>query len=98
LPKISPQMEETRLRLPQKEEVLGVVEQMFGFDRLRVRCKDGRVRNCRIPGKMRKRLWVREGDVVIVKPWPVQGDERGDIVHRYTVPQVDWLRKEKLWE
>lgn len=87
-----------RLRMPGNDEVLGVVEQMFGFDRLRVRCKDGHVRTCRIRGKIRKRLWVREGDVVIVSPWPVQGDEKGDVIYRYTGTQLEWLRKKGLWE
>ncbi len=84
--------------MPRTGEILGVVEQMFGFDRLRVRCTDGHVRTCRIRGKIRKRLWVREGDVVIVRPWLVQSDEKGDVVHRYTHTQVEWLRKRGLWE
>ncbi len=87
-----------RIQLPRPGEVLGVVEQMFGFDRLCVRCKDGFVRNCRIPGKIRKRLWVREGDVVTVRPWVVQGDKRGDIKYRYKRAQLDALRRRGLWE
>lgn len=98
MPKIYSTEEIERLRVPRPSEIMGVVEQMFGFDRLRVRCKDGHVRNCRIPGKIRKRLWVREADVVIVRPWPVQSDEKGDIVYRYTRTQVEWLRKKGLWE
>ncbi|MBC7218970.1 MAG: translation initiation factor eIF-1A [Hadesarchaea archaeon] len=87
-----------RIRVPRAGEVLGVVEQMYGFDRLRVRCKDGFTRNCRIPGRIRKRLWVREGDVVIVRPWSVQGKEKGDIIHRYTAAQLGALRRKGLWE
>lgn len=90
--------EEERLYIPEKGEILGIVDQMFGNDRVRVRCKDGRIRNCRIPGRLRKRMWILEGDVVVVKPWPVQGDERGDIVFRYTKTQVEWLKKKGLWE
>ncbi len=86
-----------RLRVPRKNEVLGVVEQMVGFDRLRVRCKDGRTRMCRIPGKIRKRMWVRVNDVVIVRPWEVQSDERADIAYRYTKTQVGWLAKRGFW-
>lgn len=92
-----PEEEIARLRVPRSNEVLGVVEQMYGFDRLRVRCKDGHVRTCRIRGKIRKRLWVREGDVVIVSPWPVQGDEKGDILYSYKRTQVEWLRNKGLW-
>jgi len=96
--RLTPAEEIERLRMPRQNEVLGVVEQMFGFDRLKVRCKDGHVRNCRIRGKIRKRLWVREGDVVIVSPWPVQGDEKGDIMYRYTRTQLEWLMRKGLWE
>ena len=98
MPRAGVEEEIERLRVPRPNEVFGIVEQMFGFDRLRVRCKDGHVRNCRIPGKIRKRLWVREGDIVIVRPWLVQGEDRGDIVYRYTGTQVDWLRRKGLWE
>ena len=86
-----------RLRLPGKGEVLGLADQMMGFDRLRVRCKDGHTRVCRIPGKIRKRLWIRENDVVIVRPWAVEGEEKGDIVYRYTRTQLEWLIKKGLW-
>jgi len=86
-----------RLRLPAKGEVLGLVDQMIGFDRLRVRCKDGHIRACRIPGKIRKRMWIRENDVVIVRPWVVEGEEKGDIIYRYTPTQLEWLTKKGLW-
>lgn len=80
-----------RLRLPVEREILGTVEQMLGASRMLVRCKDEKLRTARIPGKMRRRIWVREGDIVIVKPWEVQGDQKADIVWRYTKPQVSRL-------
>lgn len=95
---LSPDEQIMRLRVPKKDEVLGIVEEMVGFDRLRVRCRDGHTRMCRIPGKIRKRLWVRGNDVVVVRPWDVQGDKRGDIVHRYTRTQVGWLIRRGLWQ
>lgn len=95
--KISIEEEIERLRVPRKGEVLGVVDQLVGFDRIRVRCKDGYVRICRIPGKIRKRLWIREGDLVIVRPWEVQGENKGDVVYRYTNTQVEWLQRKGIW-
>lgn len=80
-----------RLRLPEGNELLGIVEEMKGGSRMLVRCSDNIIRLCRIPGKMKRRIWVKEGDIVIVKPWPVQGNEKGDIVWRYTKTQVDRL-------
>ncbi|MDH5443102.1 MAG: translation initiation factor eIF-1A [Candidatus Hadarchaeaceae archaeon] len=96
--KLTPGEEIERIRMPSPDEVLGVVEQMFGFDHLRVRCKDGHVRVCRIRGKIRKRLWVRENDVVIIRPWSVQSDKKGDVIYRYTRTQVGWLRRKGIWE
>ena len=68
-----------KIRLPGEGEVLGIVIQMLGYDRARVRCTDGKVRLCRIPGKMKKRIWIREGDAVLIAPWDFQ-DDRGDII------------------
>jgi len=85
-----------RLRMPREGEVLGVVERLLGSSRMHVRCKDNKLRTARIPGKIRRRIWVREGDVVIVKPWSVQGDKKGDIVWRYTKTQVSRLMNQGL--
>ena len=84
----------TRVRLPRAHdrEVFGYVETLLGSNRLRVRCLDGKERMARIPGKMKKRIWIREGDVVIVVPWDFQ-DEKADVVWRYTGPQVDYLER-----
>ncbi len=81
-----------RVRTPIEGEVLGIALQMLGGSRVRVQCMDGKVRLCRIRGKIVKRLWVRQDDVVLVSPWPFQ-DDRGDIVHRYTHAQSAWLEK-----
>ena len=87
------QIEITRIRRPREGEVLGIIEQMLGADRLRVQCEDGKSRICRIPGRLRKRVWMRPGDLVLVKPWIVQTDERGDIAFRYTRTQANWLQR-----
>ena len=83
-----------RVRIPQKrkKEVLGVVDKMLGGRRVIVQCVDGVERMGRIPGRLKRRQWVASGDIVIIVPWEFQ-DEKGDIVHRYTRPQAEWLRK-----
>lgn len=81
-----------RVRLPQGREVLGVVEQRVGGSRMIVRCFDGKSRNCRVPGRLRRRLWVREGDIVIIEPWEFD-NEKGDLLFKYNPTQVDWLRR-----
>ncbi len=83
-----------RVRLPKrrKQEIFGRAELMLGANHIRVRCFDGVTRIGRIKGKIKKRLWIREGDLLIVVPWSFQ-DEKCDIFYRYTKPQVDWLKK-----
>jgi translation initiation factor 1A len=82
-----------RIKLPRGREVLGLLERRLGGSRLEIRCLDGKRRNCRIPGRLKRSLWCREGDVVIVEPWEFSGDERGDVVFKYTKTQVNWLRQ-----
>ena len=78
--------------LPQSHEVLGIAEKLLGYDRLMVRCQDGATRLCRIRGKMKRRVWIRVNDVVLVSPWDFQTGTRGDIVFRYKGGQAEWLR------
>lgn len=85
------QMEISRIRLPRKGEILAIIEMMLGADRIRANCADGHVRVCRIPGRLRKRVWMRPGDLILVKPWIVQTDERADVSYRYTRTQANWL-------
>ncbi|MEM3400147.1 MAG: translation initiation factor eIF-1A [Candidatus Micrarchaeia archaeon] len=84
---------EMRVRIPRRDEVLGKVVSLVGGGRLVVECQDGNERLCRIPGKIKRKIWVKDGDIVVVKPWSVGGDKRGDIVWRYTSLQVEWLEK-----
>ena len=86
--------EDFKVRVPRRNEVFGLVQQMLGMGRLRVKCLDGNLRLCRIPGRMRKRVWVREGDVVIIALGDIQSDTKGDVKYRYTQDQVRWLKRE----
>ncbi len=48
------------------------------------------VRLSRIRGKMKRRMWIREGDIVLVSPWDFD-QKRADIVWRYIKDHADWL-------
>jgi translation initiation factor 1A len=94
--KFQPTQEEieiSRIRIPHPPEILGTVTMMVGGDKMKVACEDGKERLCRIPGKMRKRIWVRLNDLVLIEPWSVQGDQRADIAFKYTPTQAGWLRR-----
>lgn len=86
----------TRARLPRGKELTGSIEELLGASRFRVKCKDGKVRICRIPGKFRKRIHLQIGDAVLVEPWTVEGDIKGDIVWIYNKTHAAWLRSRDL--
>jgi len=90
------QQEISRIKLPRDRQVLGILLQRLGASRVRVRCLDGKTRICRIPGRLKRRLWVRENDIVIVEPWEYSGDEKGDILYKYSNTQVIFPQKQRL--
>ena len=78
--------------LPTANDVLGTAVRLMGYDRILVKCQDGKERLCRIRGKLKRRVWIRVGDIVLVSPWDFQSDTRGDIFWRYRKNQTEWLR------
>lgn len=81
-----------KIKLPVANDVLGIAVKMLGFDRMMVKCEDGKERLCRVRGKLKRRVWVRVGDIVLVSPWDFQPDTRGDIFARYRRNETEWLR------
>ncbi len=94
--KNSNQVDETNLRvtLPYKPkgEMFAVAETFQGGSRLQLICEDGERRMGRIPGKLRRRMWVRENDLLIVVPWSFQ-DSKADVKFRYTPTQTSNLKR-----
>jgi translation initiation factor 1A len=90
--KVKSEEELKNMMLPIANDVLDIAEKMLGFDRVMVKCQDGHERLCRIRGKMKRRMWIRRGDIVLVSPWDFQSDKRGDIIWRYKRNQAEWLR------
>jgi translation initiation factor 1A len=86
----------TRVRLPRGKEVIGIITQRVGGSRMQISCMDGKTRNCRVPGRLKRELWLREGDAVIVEPWEFEGDTRGDIIFKYSKNEAEKLRRDGL--
>jgi len=86
-----------RVRLPRKKdnEIFGIADQLLGASRIKIMCADGKFRMGRIPGKIKKRMWIRQGDLVIVQPWDFQ-DEKANIQYRYTRTQAMYLSRKKM--
>jgi len=72
-----------RSRLPKRDELFAVVIEMSGGSRMKALCADNKTRMVRIGGKLKKRMWCRPNDLIIVKPWVVQSDIKADLVYRY---------------
>ena len=92
-----PGEEYIRLPLPKKHkhEMFAIADQLMGGSRINVICEDGRSRMARIPGKMKRRARVRQGDLLIIKPWDIQ-NEKADITFRYSRTQAITLSRRKL--
>ncbi len=86
--------EVVRARIPvlKDGQIFGIADQLLGASRIKVMCADGKSRLGRIPGKMKKRMWIREGDLLVVKPWDFQND-KCDILHRYTKTEAGYLSR-----
>ena len=86
------QFEISRVKLPRGRQTFGIVDQRLGASRMRVRYLDQKTRICRIPGRLKRKLWIREGDLVLVEPWEFDA-EKGDIIFKYRPSQIDWIKR-----
>ncbi len=79
--------------MPNDDELFATVTEHNGGNHVTVRCEDGVERMGRIPGRMKFRTWIEQGDTVLVEPWDWQ-DEKATIEWRYTSQDADQLRRE----
>lgn len=89
---VAPTEAPARVRLPRGREVVGIITQRLGGNRMDVQCADGKTRNCRVPGRFKRTLWLRPKDVVLVEPWE-HDNEKGDVIFKYNPAHVSQLRK-----
>ena len=82
----------SRAPLPRGKEMIGIIEQRLGGNKMMVNCLDGKKRNCRVPGRLKRKLWLRPNDVVIVEPWELDFN-KGDIIFKYRTNQIEWLKQ-----
>ena len=87
----------SKLRLPYKPrgEMFALVKEFSGGSRLVAVCEDNKTRMVRIGGRLKKKVWVRWGDLIIIKKWVIQEDSKADLVYRYTKTQRDTLKNPK---
>lgn len=92
--------EVTRVKFPSKRlgEMFGRIVGILGNDRMEVFCEDGKHRIGRIRGKIKKRVWIRVADLVIVNPWEWETEtpgkmEKCEISWRYMKHEISWLER-----
>ncbi len=90
----------SRVKMPYRRngEMFARVVDIYGQERMEVFCEDGKHRIGRIRGKIKKRVWVRRGDLVIINPWEfetiVKGKkEKCEISWRYLRHEVSYLER-----
>ena len=84
--------QEFRVRMPRQGQMLGIIQSRLGFGRMSVLATDGKVRVCRVPGKHRRQVWVKDNDIVLIEPWQFDGEHKADIVYKYSKAQAENLR------
>ncbi len=82
-----------RVRRPPEGIIFGVVLRMLGGNHIEAQCADGVKRMVRIPGKIRRRQWVRIGDIVAVEPWYGMDEVKADLKIRYKANEIRALEK-----
>ena len=88
----TPEYAPARARMPRGRQIIGTVVQRLGGNRMEVACTDGKTRNCRVPGRFKRSLWLRLNDVVMVERWE-HDDAKGDVIYKYNSSEITQLRK-----
>lgn len=93
----SEQEKNTRLKLPRKNQLIGVIVERLGGNKMRVNCSDKKTRISRVPGRLKRKLWLRPRDVVIVEMWELD-KEKADVIFKYNPNQINLLKKQGYLE
>ena len=98
----SPTPTVSRVKMPYRKngEMFARVVDIFGQDRMGVFCEDGKHRIGRIRGKIKKRVWIRKGDLVVINPWEFETEVDGkpgkcEISWRYLRHEVSYLERNR---
>lgn len=67
------------------------VLKMLGNGRLEAYCFDGSKRLAHIRGKLRKKVWINQGDIILLSLRDYQ-DEKGDVILKYSADEARSLK------
>ena len=87
----------TRVKMPKGKQFIGIVEKRLGGSRMNIRSIDGRDIMARVPGRVKKYLWIREGDIVLLEPWELDKN-KADLIYKYRPNEIKQLEKKGILE
>jgi len=71
------------------------VVRMLGNGHLEAHCLDGKNRVCHIRGKMRKKVWVNTGDLILIGLRDFE-DTKADVIGKYSAEEARLLKQKGL--
>ena len=90
----------TKVKMPYRRngEMFARIVEIYGQERMGVYCEDGKHRLGRVRGKIKKRVWMRIGDLVVINPWDFETKvpgkrEKCEISWRYMRHEVSYLER-----
>jgi len=85
--------EATKRELDLKEEgqEYAQVTKILGNGRLRCFCFDGKERLCNIRGKLRRKVWINTGDIILLGLRDFQ-DDKADVIQKYNPDEARRLK------
>lgn len=79
------------LLFAEENQMYASVDKILGNCRVIAKCNDGKSRICHIRGKLKKRVWVREGSVILIGLREFE-DDKADIIHCYLPEEIRRLK------
>ncbi|RYP61235.1 hypothetical protein DL771_010195 [Monosporascus sp. 5C6A] len=83
--------EKRELTFKEEGQEYAQVVKMLGNGRLEAMCFDGEKRLAHIRGKLRKKVWINQGDIILLSLRDYQ-DEKGDVILKYTADEARSLK------
>lgn len=66
---------------------------MLGNGRLEAQCFDGEKRLAHIRGKLRKKVWINQGDIILISLRDFQ-DGKADVIQKYNADEARALKQQ----
>jgi len=83
--------EKRELTFKEEGQEYAQVLKMLGNGRLEALCFDGSKRLAHIRGKLRKKVWINQGDIILLSLRDYQ-DEKGDVILKYSADEARSLK------